>query len=234
MCDMANDLITEPSMDGNVWVINGEKRILVPEHHIPKGFTKINVTLGDLADVQSAKQEEVKPNLIGLDTNLTNSNKWFAYLPIENVLGKKYNNLTLHLTRFSLPQMVMGSMMTSYRGYQKEMSTKVMNAETKELTFEYLVDEKWQNYKALYTLMSGTEGNINKVVDEGIDPISPSEYIPIRIYLLDNYKKKVIQFLFENAWLKIFNDIALETQNSDEVTASVTFVYDRFSIEPID
>jgi hypothetical protein len=39
--------------------------------------------------------------------------------------------------------MVMGSMMTSYRGYQKEMSTKVMNAETKELTFEYLVDEKW-------------------------------------------------------------------------------------------
>jgi len=48
---MANDLITEPSMDGNVWVINGEKRILVPEHHIPKGFTKINVTLGDLADV---------------------------------------------------------------------------------------------------------------------------------------------------------------------------------------
>lgn len=231
---MANDLITEPSMDGNVWVTNGEKRILVPEHHIPKGFTKINVTLGDLADVQSAKQEEVKPNLIGLDTNLTNSNKWFAYLPIENVLGKKYNNLTLHLTRFSLPQMVMGSMMTSYRGYQKEMSTKVMNAETKELTFEYLVDEKWQNYKALYTLMSGTEGNINKVVDEGIDPISPSEYIPIRIYLLDNYKKKVIQFLFENAWLKIFNDIALETQNSDEVTASVTFVYDRFSIEPID
>lgn len=65
---------------------------------------KISMTLGELASSSSDKSQfEVKPNLIGLDTNLTNSNKWFAYLPIENVLGKKYNNLTLHLTRFSLP-----------------------------------------------------------------------------------------------------------------------------------
>lgn len=181
----------------------------------------------------NVKFEEVKPNLMGLNTNLTNSNKWFAYLPVSNVLGKKYNDLELHLTRFSLPQMVMGSMTASYRGYQKEMPTKIMNAESKELTFEFLVDERWENYKALYALMSGTEGNINKVIDENIAPISPSEYLPIRIYLLDNYKRKVIQFLFENSWLKIFNDIALETQNSDEVTGSVTFVYDRFSIEPV-
>jgi hypothetical protein len=105
---------------------------------------------------------------MGLNTNLTNSNKWFAYLPVSNVLGKKYNDLELHLTRFSLPQMVMGSMTASYRGYQKEMPTKIMNAETKELTFEFLIDEKWENYKALYALMSGTEGNINKVIDENI------------------------------------------------------------------
>ena len=232
---MAGDIITEPSMEGNVWVTNGSRRILAPENNIPKGFYKVNVTLGELASTQkSVKVTEVKPNLVGLDTNLTNANKWFAYLPIENVLGKKYNNLTLHLTRFSLPQMMMGTTTVSFKGYLKEIPTKVMNAETKELTFEYLVDEKWQNYKALFTLMSGTEGNINKVVDEGIQPVSPSDYIPIRIYLLDNYKKKVIQFLFDNAWIKVFNDIALETQNSDEVTASVTFVYDRFSIEPID
>ena len=107
--------------------------------------------------------------------------------------------------------MMMGTTTVSFKGYQKEIPTKVMNAETKELTFEYLVDERWQNYKALFTLMSGTEGNINKVVDEGLEPISPSDYISIRIYLLDNYKKKVIQFLFENAWIKVFNDIALET-----------------------
>lgn len=100
------DVITEPTMDGNVWVTDGSKRILVAANNIPKGFYKINVTLGDLAAEQSNEASnaiKVRPNLVGLDTNLTNSNKWFAYLPIENVLGKKYNDLTLHLTRFSLP-----------------------------------------------------------------------------------------------------------------------------------
>lgn len=43
------------------------------------------------------------PNLTGLNTNLANSNHWVAYLPIESVLGPKYNDLELHITRFSLP-----------------------------------------------------------------------------------------------------------------------------------
>ena len=78
---------------------------------------KISMTLGEIAASNSDKaQFEVRPNLMGLDTNLTNSNKWFAYLPIENVLGKKYNNLTLHLTRFSLPPMTMGRMTVPFKG----------------------------------------------------------------------------------------------------------------------
>ena len=45
----------------------------------------------------------------GLNTNFSHSNKWVGYFPLANVLGKKYNNLELNLTRFSIPQMVMGS-----------------------------------------------------------------------------------------------------------------------------
>lgn len=89
--------------------------------------------------------------------------------------------------------MVMGSTTLSYKGYQKEIPTKVMNAETKELTLTYLVDEYWANYKALYLWMSSTAGNINNVVaNETISSITPSDYLPLRIYLLDNYKRKVI------------------------------------------
>jgi len=62
----------------------------------------------------------------------------------------------------------------------------------------YVVDENWHNYKALYAWISSPEGTLNPIVkDEVIQKISPSEYIPLRIYLLDNYKKKVIQFVFE-------------------------------------
>lgn len=96
--------------------------------------------------------------------NLANSNKWFAYFPLEDILGRSYAGIEMHLTRFSLPQMEMGSTTVAYRGYQKAIPTKVMNPDTKELTLNYLVDANWQNYKALFLWMCGTEGIVNPVV----------------------------------------------------------------------
>lgn len=177
----------------------------------------------------------IQPNLNGLNTNLTNSSAWFCYFPLEQILGKKYNGLQLHLKRFSLPQMEMSSMEVAYKGYKKQIPSKVMNPETKELTLSYYVDEKWLNYKALYLWMTATEGNINNVVkNETIQPITPDIYLPLRIYLLDNYKNKVIQFLFSNCWIKTFNDIALEQSNPGEVEGSFTCVYDEYTIEDIE
>lgn len=49
------------------------------------------------------KAAEMLPQTRGLNVNLANSNKWFAYFPLENVLGKSYDGLEMHLTRFSLP-----------------------------------------------------------------------------------------------------------------------------------
>lgn len=176
---------------------------------------------------------ETKPNAFGLNTNLTNSNHWFAYLPLETLLGKTYSDLDLHIKRFSLPQMEQSSTSVSFRGYEKQIPSKVINYATKELTIEFFVDEKWRNYKALYQWMSSMEGTLNPVTDEKTTSISPSDYVPLRIYLLDNYKKKVIQFLFSNCWIKVFNEIALEANDSSEVTASFTFCYDQFTIEDV-
>ena len=174
-----------------------------------------------------------RPNLTGLNTNLANSNHWVAYLPIESVLGPNYNDLELHITRFSLPQMEQSSTEVAFKVYTKQIPTKVINFGTKELTLEFLVDENWNNYKCLYQWMSSGEGVLNPVTDEKTTPIQPSDYIPLRIYLLDNFKKKIIQFCFENCWIKIFNELALEANNSNEVTASFTFCYDRFVIENV-
>ena len=178
--------------------------------------------------------QTVQQNMYGLKTDYAVSNKWIGYVPLENALGRSYSNLELHLTRFSLPQQEMSSMTASYKGYQKEVPSKVMNAATKQLTLEYIVDADWNNYKALYHWMSGILGNINPVVDgEKLQPITPDAYIPIRIYLLDQYKRKIIQFLFENCWIKTFNDIALDCANSDEVHHSFVMCYDSYKIEPL-
>ena len=82
-----------------------------------------------------------------------------------NVLGKKYNNLELNLTRFSIPQLVMGSTTTTFKGYSYEFPTKVIDAESKQIDLEYIIDEKWANYKALFKWCSATEGQINQVID---------------------------------------------------------------------
>lgn len=172
-------------------------------------------------------------SLLGMQTNLAKSNKWYCYLPLESVLGSSYNDLDLHVTRFSLPQIEQTSMEVSFKGYAKQIPTKVLNAGTKELTLEYLIDEDWKNYKSLYQWMSSGEGTLNPVTDEKTQSIQPSDYVPLRIYLLDNFKKKVIQFCFENCWIKIFNELTLEANNSNEVTGSFTFCYDRFVIESV-
>lgn len=158
-----------------------------------------------LDDMNKKEQKTISvPDMNGLGTEYANSNKWIAYLPMANVLGRDYSAIELNLTRFSLPQMNMGSTTTSYKGYSVEFPTKVMDSESKTLTLEYIIDDNWQNYRSLYAWMSALEGNINKVIDTNIDGIAPTQYIDCRIWLINHFKKRIIDFVFENCWIKTF------------------------------
>ena len=181
------------------------------------------------ANVDAALQAQI----FNMDVNYANQNKWFAYCPLEDVLGKKYKNLNLHLTKFNIPQLMQGTMETSFRGYSKEMPTKILNPSTKEITLEYIVDADWNNYRALYAFMSNINGTINPVSTDEKTGILPIEYMPVRIYLLGPYKKKIIQFLFENCWIKVFNELQMDVNQPGEVNHSFTLCWDRYSIEDI-
>ena len=167
----------------------------------------------------------------GLNTEYAHSNKWVGYFPISNVLGKKYSDLELSLVRFSIPQMVMGSTSTQFKGYTYEIPTKLIDADTKEITLEYLVDEKWQNYRSLFKWCSAAEGQINPVADtQDVQTISTTDFIDCRIWLIDSFKNRIIDFIFHNCWIKNFNDLALESNNPEEVIHSITLAYSNFEI----
>lgn len=51
-----------------------------------------------------------------------------------------------------------------------------------------------------------------------------------RIWLIDHFKNKVIDFVFHNAWIKVFQDLDLDYSNADEVKHSVTLAYSNFEI----
>ena len=173
----------------------------------------------------------VEPNLYGIGTNYATANKWIAFLPLENVLGPRYKNVDLHLTRFSIPQITMGSMEVAYKGYKKQIPNKLIDSETKQLTLEYLIDENWNNYRQLYLWMSSLIGNLNPIVEEEAKTITASQYIPLHIYLLDNYKKRIMSFMFENCWVQTFNELALDVNNPNPITHSFTFYYDQMKLE---
>lgn len=99
----------------------------------------------------------------------------------------------------------------SYKGYSKEIPTKVINASTKQLTLEYIVDQNWNNYTCLFAWISHIYGTLNPMMaNDDTSSINPSDYLPLRIYLLDNYKRKCREFVFNNTWIKVFNDLSLE------------------------
>lgn len=171
--------------------------------------------------------------IFNMDVNYANQNKWFGYLPLEDVLGKKYKNLNLHITKFSIPQLMQSSSEVSFRGYSKEIPTKVLNPSTKEVNIEYIVDSNWINYRSLYAFISNINGTLNPVSNDEKTGILPTEYLPLRIYLLGPYKKKIIQFLFENCWIKVFNELQLDVNSPAEVTHSFTMAFDKYSIEDV-
>lgn len=186
------------------------------------------------ATIDNSDVQDIVPSNYNMEVNYANQNKWFAYYPVDLVLGSKYKALNLHVTRFSIPQLMQSSNTVSFRGYSKEIPGKVLMADTKEVTIEYIVDSNWQNYRSLYALVSNINGTINPVSEDEKKEITPTEYIPLRIYLLSPYKKKLIQFVFENTWIKIFNEISLDVNSPDEVKHSFTAVFDSYRIEDID
>lgn len=80
-----------------------------------------------------------------------------------------------------------------------------MDANTKEIVIEYIIDEKWQNYKSFYLWCAATEGQINEVADtQNLQNISMRDFIDCRIWLIDSFKNRIIDFVFENCWIKNF------------------------------
>lgn len=170
----------------------------------------------------------------GLKRHDAIQNKWIGYVPLQTVLGSEYKNLELRLTRFTMPPMQIGSQTVSFQSYQVEIPTHMINADTKELTFEYIVDEDFENYAALYNWASGI-GNYVEIGGENnainTYGVLSKSMIPVRIWLLDSYKNVRREFVFEGCWIKQFNDLALDYQNAEEIHHSFTLAYQKFTVQ---
>ena len=206
--------------------LQGNSKIIIPNTSDPIQDKIDNI------NQQNKDKPLVEPTaMYGLNTNYAHSNRWVAYFPIQNVLGKEYNNIELNLTRFSIPQIEMGSTETQFKGYTYILPTKVMDPSNHKINFEYIVDEKWANYRSLYTWMSGIEGNINLVDSTAqFTNISNNYLLDVRVWLIDNFKNRILDLKFESTFISMFGDIALESGNTEEIIHSFELTYQKYEI----
>ena len=178
----------------------------------------------------------------GLPTSgYTNQNKFIAYIPLANILGSQYTNLELNVTRWTIPPMVIGSASTSFKGYTVEIPTHVVNAETKELQINYLIKEDWSDYASLFSWAQGVAEFVPLTknafdanrLDQSAAIVSgiSSKTCDIHIWLLSHFKKRLLEFKFQDCWIKRFDEIAMDYANPDPIQHSFTVAYSDFIVQ---
>lgn len=142
--------------------------------------------------------------------NNAQSSNWYAYIP-------GYDGLTFKITKFSLPEITAGETPIG------NITQFIMNESGdhiiyEDLTFEFLVDENFLNYRKLYMWMrSNTKDGI-------------ADTTSIFIHLLDNDKKfQGVEIEFLEAFPVNLSKIDFESDgNTPEIGCSVTFKFSAF------
>jgi hypothetical protein len=171
----------------------------------------------------------------GLDPNYAAENKWYLYLPLKNVLGNASTDLDLAINQFYLPALEVGTVDTAFKGYSITLpEPRLINANAKTMKFRYIVNDDWYNYGTLYT-WAAKLGILNNASDanttiQAAANEDTSKFLTARLYLLTPFKKKIVEFVFEYAFLKNFGEILLTYENSNPVTHDITLSYNFFKI----
>lgn len=185
------------------------------------------------------KDDRARATTAGLSPSNANSNKWICYLPFKTVLGDSFLDLELQATQFYLPAIDVTPTVVAYQGYSiKIPAAGLMNAGDKTLKFQYIVDDEWRNYSALYVWSSkfAQYGNvIDKVAQTAQLAQLAGNFATVRLWLLSPFKKRIVDFQFDNCWIQSFGEILLDCASSDNIKHSFTLSYTDFKIvNPID
>lgn len=172
----------------------------------------------------------------GLDPNYAAENKWYLFLPMKNVLGEAADNLDLAISQFYLPGLELGTTTTAHKGYEVTVpAPKLINPNDKVMKFRYIINDDWHNYCTLYTWACKL-GILNNEIDDNItyqelaNAEGTMQYLTARLYLLSPFKKKLVEFIFEYAFIKSFGEILLTYENSNPVSHDITLVYNFYKI----
>jgi hypothetical protein len=172
-----------------------------------------------------------------LNLNFATTNKWIADIPLKTILDD-INDIQLNLATFSIPSIDISSIDINFKGNQIKLPGNISQPGEKSVSFEYLISSDWSNYITLYKWIDQM-AKLNKIVKDS--EYSQRAYvklndkniymIPITVYLLDEFKNKVIKFKYHNCWISSFAEISMSYQDDPtEIKHSFTLNYSNFEL----
>ena len=174
------------------------------------------------------------------NTSYATGNKWIADIPLSTV-SSELTDTSLNLVSFSIPEIELTASDFSYMGDTVQIPTGVVNPSNKEITFNYLISGDFSQYLNLWKWVS-LMATINPPVDvteqnagvtDGMTKYARYS-IPIRVYLMDEFKKQKLSIKYENAWISNFSSLELDyNQDQIAINHSFTLKYSRFFLEEV-
>jgi hypothetical protein len=172
--------------------------------------------------------------------NFATQNKWIAQIPLKQILDD-VDDVSINLTGFDIPSIDINSIELQYKGIPVEVPGNVIQTSGKEITFNYIIDSNWLNYKALYSWVNNLSRLIKILKNEeyttkvSIDEEFYKNFtLTITVHLLDEYKNRILEFKYYNCWIKSFAELSMNYNDEPvEMTHSFTIAYSNFEIVPI-
>lgn len=161
--------------------------------------------------------------------NFATTVRWIALLPLKQLFPDlPTKNVAFNLTSYSLPELRVSTAEVPYLGYNIEVPTFI-RSQDKTVTFEYIISSDWHQWKLLFSWL-------NKVTKEdgvGAGFRDVNEIcVPIHVIMLSEYKRPVLDVLYDKCWIKSLSDIRLDYQDGDAAVLkhSFTVSYAFFSV----
>jgi hypothetical protein len=172
------------------------------------------------------------------NSSFATGNKWIADIPMSTITDDICDT-SLNLVSFSIPDIEISSDEFPIGGENIALPTGVINQSNKEITFTYKVSGDFSQYINLWKWVS-LASNVNPIIDVEPKPIvdGTGEYfsatLPVRVYLLSEFKKEILSLKYENAWISNFSSLELDYSNDQSpIEHSFTLKYSKVLMETL-
>ena len=81
--------------------------------------------------------------------------------------------------------------------------------------------------------MSGLRGNINEVYKTNDTGVSIKDTLDVRVWLIDSFKNRILDLCFYDSWIRVFQNVQLESASTDPVIHGFTLCYSHYEIMDI-